>query len=85
MGPPADRDGLLAEAYEAARRAAALDPHGLPATLDLVELADRLGRDAERRAWAARALEIDADLRLDPLERLTDVERARLVRLSAGG
>lgn len=75
----------LEQAYQALIRAAELDPHGLPTPLNLVELADRLGLQTERRAWAARALAIDADLRLDPLKRLTDEQRAALERVASGG
>ncbi|MCL4220932.1 MAG: O-antigen ligase family protein [Phycisphaerales bacterium] len=70
-------------AIEACRRAASLDPHGLNYPLRLVDLLGRAGLVEEQRAWAGRALEIDADLRLDPLRQLTPEQKSFLERLAA--
>lgn len=72
----------LERAVLAWESAAGLDPRGIGAPIQLAEALDRLGRIDEARHWAARALELDGYLRLDPLKGLTDGQRARLVRLA---
>jgi hypothetical protein len=75
---PADR----ADAQESWRRAAELDPHGLTPTLHVARLYAEIGRCAAAARWAARAIEINQNLRLDPLKQLTDAERAEMERLA---
>lgn len=72
----------LERAIEACVRAATLDPHGLNYALRLVDLLGRAGRTHEQRSWAARVLDIDADLRLDPLRQLTSEQRLNMDRLT---
>ena len=79
------RSERLEEAQRALIRAIELDPHGLSVSLNLVRLADRLGQPEARRAWAQRALEINSDLRLDPLRQLTETERTALEGQASGG
>lgn len=76
MGELLGEPGRLASAAEAWERAAALDPHGVTFPLRLMRAYRTMGDGERARAWARRALENDARLRLDPLVRLTDVERA---------
>lgn len=77
-------EASLDEAIDACAQATALDPHGLNYALKLVDLLVRAGRVEEARAWAGRVLEINGQLRLDPLRQLSDVERARLEELAKG-
>lgn len=74
----------LERAVEAWEAAAALDPHGATFAKALMEANLGLGRPAEAARWAARLIEIDDRLRLDPLVRLTPEERSRAERLAAG-
>lgn len=78
------RSAYLMEAYEALVHASEHDPYGLDVTLKLVDLANGIGRIEDARAWAKRALAINANLRLDPLKQMTDAESARLERLASG-
>ncbi|MBM4107599.1 MAG: hypothetical protein FJ255_02115 [Phycisphaerae bacterium] len=67
----------------ALQRAAALDPHGLTIKVRLADACAKAGLSIEAEAWAWRALEADRNLRLDPLRRLSDLERARLERMAS--
>jgi hypothetical protein len=63
------------QAYMNAAKFAPFDP------LHPVKLSDlyaAIGDTENARGWAIRALELDNNLRLDPLRQLTDAERARL-------
>jgi hypothetical protein len=63
------------QAYMNAAKCAPFDP------LHPVKLSDlyaAVGDTANARIWAGRALELDKNLRLDPLRQLTDAERKRL-------
>ncbi len=82
-GDAFDAPEFMAEAYDALLHAAELDPYGLGLTLDLVDLADKLGLLDDQQAWATKALEINANLRLDPLRGLTDAERDRLEQIAS--
>jgi hypothetical protein len=59
-----------------------LDPHGLVVVRRLVEACGALGDDEGVSRWAGEALGIDERLRLDPLRRLTDEERATMRALA---
>jgi hypothetical protein len=71
---------LLQDSYDAWKRVAALDPHGLSPVIRLWQLSRMLGLDGESAGWARRALEADEQLRLDPLKRLSEEERLALLR-----
>jgi len=74
----------LREPRRAWRRAAVFDPHGLSPPRNLARLSAALG-DAEGAArWARRALEVDRNLRLDPLKGLSEREREEMERLASG-
>jgi len=77
-------DADLAAALEAWEQVAAGDPHGLTPARNVWELARRLGRRDLAATWAARALEIDEALRLDPLKRLDGPIREAMRRDAAG-
>lgn len=78
-------DARLPESIECWLEAAKLDPHGLIPATRLAHGYRNLGRIEESRLWAARALRIDEDLRLDPLERLGKTERQELEAMAEGG
>jgi hypothetical protein len=63
-------------------RAAELDPHGLTTKVRLADAHVRFGDPKSGSIWARRALESDRNLRLDPLRRLSDRERARMEELA---
>lgn len=67
----------------ACRKAEGLDPHGLNYALRLVDLLGQAGLGEEQRAWARRVLQIDADLRLDPLRQLTPEQKAFIEAIAA--
>lgn len=69
-------------AYE---HAAALDPRGLDHAVRLAALCRQLGDSTKASAWAARAIRLDDDLRLDPLVRLDASKRRELEGLARGG
>lgn len=64
-------------------RATPLDPHGLTPPLHLARLYAQLDQPEEAARWARRALEVHANLHLDPLKGLTDAEKAEMKRLAA--
>ena len=68
----------LERAKDAYLRLVELDPYGLSGPTHLVEIAQTLGLDEDARVWAARALERDDLLALDPLKGLSAARRAEL-------
>ncbi len=66
------------EALEAWKREARLDPHSPSVWRRISELALELGETETARAAARRALEVDRQMRLDPLRRLDEASRRRL-------
>lgn len=82
----ASGEGVSREAADRAisdlERAHELDPQGIGVVVRLMELTDDAGRREEARAWAARALELDAMKRLDPVRGLGADERRRAERLA---
>jgi len=75
-------EAALSAALEAWERAASLDPYSLTPARKAAQLAATLGEGERAATWAERSLEIDANLRLDPLRRLTDSQRAELEGLA---
>lgn len=73
-----------AAAAAALERGASLDPHGLDFPVRLAEVSHSLGRADDARRWAARAIEIDALKRLDPLAGLDPARRHRIDELLGG-
>ncbi|MFO0858306.1 MAG: O-antigen ligase family protein [Phycisphaerales bacterium] len=59
-------------------RAQELSPHDTIHALKLSDLYAELGKPAEAREWATKALAANSNMRLDPLRQLTDSERSRL-------
>ena len=68
----------LAQAIEAYKKAAALDPSNLPAALKIVELAELSKNALLAKEWATQALERHARTRLDPLKGLTAEQLAHM-------
>jgi len=71
-------------------RASRLDPHALTPALRALQIAreadDGTGAGAEEvRELARRVLQIDENLRLDPLKRLSEADRTEIGRLAALG
>ena len=66
-------------------RAAALDPHGTTFPLKIMDAELELGNAAAAAEWARKVLEINENLRLDPLVQLTLEEKARVARVARGG
>lgn len=66
-------------------KAADLDPHGLIPATRLAHGYRRLELVEASRQWAARALRIDENMRLDALERLGEDERRELLAMAGGG
>jgi len=62
-----------------------LDPYNAALAGQLAETYQRMGETAEAANWAGRALELDENLRLDPLKGFTAEERGRLRELAGGG
>lgn len=75
---------LRTDALQALERAAALDPWNSLHASAAATLASSLGQPDPARRWAARALELDANMRLDPLRRLEPAERGRLESIASG-
>lgn len=72
------RPELLADSARAWERAAALDPHGLtPARRAALNFAAARNPEAAAR-WAVAALEINSNLRLDPIKQLTEQQEQQL-------
>lgn len=59
-----------------------LSPYALGPVLRLVDLAERAGDTQAHRRWARLALELDDNLRLDPLRQLSERQRRALFRAS---
>lgn len=68
-------DFAIESAREAWLRAAERDPQGIEPALRLWNLALRAGDSESVRQWGQRVLELDANMRLDPLKRLTPEQR----------
>ena len=77
-------DEALAAAVVALERGASLDPHGVDFPFRLAEVSHALGRTEEARRWAAKAVEMDALKRLDPLAGLSPPRRQRIDELLGG-
>lgn len=71
--------GLLA--IEAWEKAAARDPYSIPHPLELARMNAKLGRAEEASRWARRTLELDAGMRLDPIQGLNEAQRKELAAL----
>jgi len=72
-----------ARAIESLERAFALDPYNPRIALELARWHDELVHIGPSAEWAARALELDAWRRLDPLRRFDEATRRRLERFAA--
>jgi hypothetical protein len=69
---------LRRDALVAIEKAAAFDPFNPLHAANAARLADELRDTPAARRWASKALELDANMRLDPLRRFEPGERARL-------
>lgn len=69
---------LRRDALVAIEKAAALDAFNPLHAANAAKLADELRDTPVARRWASKALELDANMRLDPLRRFEPGERARL-------
>lgn len=72
------------QAVELWEKAAEIDPTALAPVLRLVDLYESLGREVDVVGTAKRALELNQNLRLDPLKQLSEGQRKRLEGLAAG-
>ncbi len=84
-GLPTGNSRLVGSAREALNNAALAweqavkwSPHDPLHTVKISDLYVRLGDEASASAWAKRSLEINVNLRLDPLRQLTETEVSRL-------
>ncbi|MBL8762222.1 MAG: hypothetical protein JNL50_13060, partial [Phycisphaerae bacterium] len=84
VGAALGRRELLVAAAAAFEAGARLDPHGLTSALELVRLFESLEDRPRAAEWAGKVLEVDQNLRLDPLRRLDAPERTRLEALATG-
>ncbi len=66
------------------RTVSELDPTALTPVLRQIDILTQLDRLEEARPLAARALELNANLRLDPLKQLGDAQRLKLESLATG-
>ncbi len=73
-----DSESHKREALAAWEHEASLDPHSLSVWRRIAELALDLGQRERASSAARRALEIDEQMRLDPLRQLDEATRARL-------
>jgi len=78
---PTPDNRWLTRALEQWTIAAANDPHALQPLLRQIDLHQALSHPTEAAAAAKRALEVNANLRLDPLKQLTPEQHARLEAL----
>lgn len=69
-------------AIEAWLTATTFDPYGLSAAVQLAEAYEKKGDAPSAASWARKALELDANTRLDPLKGLSEGQRAYLARLA---
>jgi len=67
---------------DAWQRAHELNPRAMTPILRLVHWAQRSGDPTRTRDLSRRALELNDQLRLDPLRQLTDAQRTELERLA---
>lgn len=72
---------LRRDALGAIERAAILDPWNPLHAANAAKLAQELRDTSAAKRWAQKALELDANMRLDPLRRFEPGERARLEAL----
>ena len=77
-----DAQGHRAEAIESLRAAAALAPREPSHAIRLARLLGEIDR-IEASMWAARALEADDNLRLDPLLRMREADRAAMQAIAS--
>ncbi|MFN0132748.1 MAG: hypothetical protein ACKVW3_09505 [Phycisphaerales bacterium] len=78
------REGVLEQAIDAWRLAAALDPFGTTFPMRIARAEAALKDTDEARSWAQRVLDLDRGLRLDPLRQLTPDERREMERIVKG-
>lgn len=78
---PTPNTRWLAHALEQWTIAATNDPYALQPVLRQIDLYQALSQPAEAGAAATRALQLNANLRLDPLKQLTPEQQARLESL----
>jgi len=80
--------GSLDKAIEWQHRVVALDPNGLDARRTLAQMLDEAGRTSEALAAYQRTLEINDNMRLDPLKQLSPSQlaavRSRIDALNGG-
>ncbi len=77
-----DERSAADRAIEAWLTASTFDPYGLSTAVRLTEAYQRRGDGESAATWARRALELDANTRLDPLKGLGADQRASLARLA---
>ena len=77
-GELAGRPEPLLEAMLTWERIAAMDPGAMTPALKLANLNRRLGDAGQARKWAAKALELNGLLHLDPLKQLGEAARSEL-------
>lgn len=75
-------DALLAHACEAWEKGAALDPYSITYPTELARTFAKLALPDDARRWARKALENNANLRLDPLQGLSDRARREMERIA---
>lgn len=79
----AERDATaLARAIDAWERAARNDPYTLLHPIELARANARLGRADSARGWAQAAIDLNQNMRLDPLMGLTESQRAEMQAIS---
>lgn len=76
---------LLREAAQALEKSAALAPLSLHTAVELARTYRTLGRASEAKSWADRALQLNRQLRLDPLVQLSDSVRSELEAIQQTG
>lgn len=69
-------------AIVAFERSSVLDPCGVTAPPMLADALARAGRAQEAKSWARRAISLDDNLRLDPVKRMPEAQRRRMVELA---
>jgi hypothetical protein len=79
---PGEKQSHLRAALHACEMAAHFDPWNPLHAVNGARLGALLGDPDAARSWAARALELDANMRLDPLRRLETSERLEMERLA---
>lgn len=84
VGAALGRRESLVAAASAFETGARLDPHGTTSSLELVRVLDSLGEKARAAEWAQKVLDVDRNLRLDPLRQLEPSDRARMESIAKG-